>query len=160
VKFWLMKTEPDVFGWQDLVTNPEQRAQWDGVRNYQARNFMRDDFRLGDAVFFYHSSCAEPGIAGLAKVVQEAYADPSALDSASKYFDEKSLKDGASRWVMIDVQAVAPAEPFLALKVIRAQKSLHGLLLLQAGQRLSVQPVESSDAQKLLQLMGCKKNLW
>ena len=105
MKYWLMKSEPDAFGIDDLAARPGKREHWDGVRNYQARNFMRDDMKKGDKVLFYHSSCAEPGVVGVAKVVKEAYPDPSALNPESKYFDPKSDPDNP-RWFMVDIKFV------------------------------------------------------
>ena len=139
MKYWLMKTEPDVFSWDDLVK--KKRAPWDGVRNYQARNFMRDEFRVGDRVLFYHSSCAEPGIVGVAEVVREAYPDSTALDPKSDYFDPSSAKSGQSRWVMVDIAPVKKFTKLAALSDIRANIELQSMPLLQKGQRLSIQPV-------------------
>lgn len=143
MKYWLMKTEPDVFSWSDLER--KQRASWDGVRNYQARNFMRDEFRLGDRVLFYHSSCPNPGIVGVAEVVREAYPDPTALDPKSEYFDPASARDGTSRWVMVDISPVKRFRNLASLAEIRDTKSLGSMLLLQKGQRLSIQPVTSKE---------------
>ena len=145
MKYWLMKSEPDVFSWQDLEKMPEQVGHWDGVRNYQARNYMRDEFRLGDQILFYHSSCAEPGIAGIAEVVREAYPDVTALDPKSEYFDEKSAKAEESRWVMVDVRPVRRFQKTVTLKELRDTPELSNMLLLRPGQRLSVQPVTSSE---------------
>lgn len=143
MKYWLMKTEPDVFSWNDLER--KRRASWDGVRNYQARNFMRDEFRLGDLVLFYHSSCPNPGIVGVAEVVREAYPDPTALDPKSEYFDPVSARDGASRWVMVDISPVKRFRNLASLAEIRHTKLLGSMLLLQKGQRLSIQPVTSKE---------------
>ena len=143
-RVWLMKTEPDVFSFDDLLQAPRQTTCWEGVRNYQARNFMRDDFKVGDLALIYHSSTAEPGIAGIARVVRAAYPDPSALDPKSDYFDEASRKAGESRWVMVDVKAHATVN-FLPLSCIRSEKKLATMLLLQKGQRLSIQPVTSAE---------------
>lgn len=143
MKYWLMKTEPDVFSWNDLER--KRRASWDGVRNYQARNFMRDEFRLGDLVLFYHSSCPNPGIVGVAEVVREAYPDPTALDPKSEYFDPVSARDGASRWVMVDISPVKRFRNLASLAEIRDTKLLGSMLLLQKGQRLSIQPVTSKE---------------
>jgi predicted RNA-binding protein with PUA-like domain len=139
VNYWLMKTEPDVFSWTDLER--KKIASWDGVRNYQARNYMRDDFRVGDRVLFYHSSCAEPGIAGIAEVVRASYPDPTALDPKSEYFDPASLKSGESRWVMVDLAPLRKFSKFAALAEIKQKSELQSMLLLRKGQRLSVQPV-------------------
>ena len=150
MRYWLMKTEPDEFSWDDLEKKPKKTGSWDGVRNYQARNFMRDEFKRGDLVLFYHSSCQTPGIYGLAKVVKEAYPDPSALDKKSEYFDEKSFKDGESRWMMVDVQAVERFSMPATLEEIRREPALKTMLLLRPGQRLSVQPVEEKHAEYIL----------
>ena len=142
-RYWLMKTEPDVFSWDDLEL--KKIASWDGVRNYQARNFMRDDFKVGDKVLFYHSSCAEPGVAGTAEVVREAYPDPTALDPHSEYFDEASRKIGVSRWVMVDVSPVNRFSKLASLTMIRENAKLKSMALLQRGQRLSIQPVSAAE---------------
>ena len=142
-RYWLMKTEPDVFSWDDLER--KKIASWDGVRNYQARNFMRDEFRVGDKVLFYHSSCAEPGVAGITEVVREAYPDPTALDQESEYFDEASRKAGASRWVMVDVSPVKRFAKLASLAEIRENERLKSMALLQRGQRLSIQPVSAAE---------------
>jgi predicted RNA-binding protein with PUA-like domain len=151
IKYWLMKTEPDVFSWADLLSARAQTCSWEGVRNYQARNFMRDDFSVDDQVLFYHSSCDEPGIAGLARVARAAYPDPSALDPQSPYFDEKSAGAQQSRWVMVDVQAVKAFKRVATLKELRDHKELKDLLLLRPGQRLSIQPVSAQHANIILQ---------
>ncbi len=151
--YWLMKTEPDVFSFDDLVRRPQRTEHWDGVRNYQARNFMRDQFRKGDEVFIYHSSTDIPAIAGIAEVVREAYPDPSALDPKSEYFDEKSKNLGESRWVMVDVKAKARFSKPVSLATIRGTRGLEKMPLLQRGQRLSIQPV-SADEWKLIVKLG------
>lgn len=138
-----MKTEPDVFSYDDLKQAPKQTSAWDGVRNYQARNFMRDEFKRGDKVFIYHSSCDVPGIVGIAEVVKEAYPDPGAMDSKSKYFDKKAKKRGENPWVMVDVKAVAEFAELVTLQWIRANKKLADMLLIKKGQRLSIQPLTS-----------------
>lgn len=150
MKYWLMKSEPDVFSWDDLEHSPQKTGPWDGVRNYQARNFMRDDFELGDSILFYHSSCDVPGIYGLAKVARTAYPDSTALDKRSEYYDEKSAKDGVSRWVMVDVQAVEKFSKPATLEELRKDKFLKDMLLLKPGQRLSVQPVDAKHAEYIL----------
>jgi len=154
VKFWLMKSEPDVFSWDDLEGSLNQIGFWDGVRNYQARNFMRDEFKCGDLVFFYHSSCNSPGIAGVAEVVKEAYPDKSALDPKSEFYDEKSAKAGASRWVAVDVKAKQKFATPATLSEIRNTPALKAMLLLQPGQRLSVQPVDIKHAHYILKRWG------
>jgi predicted RNA-binding protein with PUA-like domain len=144
-KYWLMKTEPETFSWQDLVRRPGRRESWDGVRNYQARNFMRDEFAEGHEVFIYHSSTGEPGIVGVARVARAAYPDPSALRPDSPYFDPKSAADGKSRWVMVDVEAVASFAETITLKSLREHPDLQEMALLQRGQRLSIQPVRPQE---------------
>lgn len=149
-----MKTEPDVFSFDDLVKAPKKTTGWDGVRNYQARNFMRDEFKNGDMVLIYHSNAEPSGIVGTARVVREAYADELALDKKSEYYDEKSAKDGVSRWVKVDVQAVAKFKNFLSLDDLRAQKGLKDMLVLKKGQRLSVQPVTKAEWDLIVKLGG------
>ncbi len=151
-RVWLMKTEPDVFSFQDLLKAPRQTTCWEGVRNYQARNFMRDEFKVGDLALIYHSSTGEPGIAGIAEVARSAYPDPFALDPKSEYFDEASKKAGVSRWVMVDVKA-RDAVNFLPLSRIRGEKKLSSMLLLQKGQRLSIQPVTDAEWNVLKDLL-------
>lgn len=143
MNYWLMKSEPDVFSWGDL--EKKRRASWDGVRNFQARNFMRDRFRIGDLVLFYHSSCAEPGIVGIARVVKEAYPDPTALDPKSDYYDPASAKAGTSRWFMVDIEPVQRFKHPASLSEIRSNKALQTMLLLRKGQRLSIQPVTEKE---------------
>jgi predicted RNA-binding protein with PUA-like domain len=152
MKYWLMKTEPDVFSWDDLTR--KKVASWDGVRNYQARNYMRDEFKQGDLVLFYHSSCPEPGIVGVAKVVREAYPDPTALDPDSEYFDAASAKLGASRWMMVDVAPVKRFRTLARLQDIRATSELKSMLLLRPGQRLSIQPVTEREYTLIVETWG------
>jgi predicted RNA-binding protein with PUA-like domain len=139
---WLMKSEPDVFGIDDLAARPKQREHWDGVRNYQARNMIRDQIKLGDQVFFYHSNCAEPGIVGIMDVVREAYPDPTAFDPESKYYDPKSDPDNP-RWVMVDVRYVRHLKRNIPLTELRQYEDgpLDGMPLVRRGNRLSVMPV-------------------
>jgi len=155
--YWLMKTEPDAFSFDDLLACPNKTSSWDGVRNYQARNFMRDDFKLGDEVFIYHSRIGEPAIVGVAKVVREAYPDPSALDKKSKYFDKKSEAMGESRWCMVDVQATSAFENPVTLQTCRATKKLADMPLIKPGQRLSIQPVRCSEWETIIELGRPKK---
>lgn len=153
-QYWLMKTEPDVFGFEDLVKRPRKTEHWDGVRNYTARNFMRDQFKLGQKVFIYHSRTDEPAIVGIAEVVREAYPDPSALDKKSKYFDEKSAKIGESRWCMVDVKAVARFKKPISLQEMKEDKALAGMAVVMPGQRLSIQPVSAKEWKHILSLTG------
>ena len=138
-RYWLMKSEPDECSFDDVLAAPERTVPWTGVRNYQARNFMRDDMRPGDGVLFYHSSCAEPGIAGIARVASRAYADETQFDRSSEYYDEAATRE-APRWVHVDVQAVRAIE-LIALARLRACAELADLAILRRGNRLSITPV-------------------
>jgi predicted RNA-binding protein with PUA-like domain len=142
---WLMKTEPDTFSFDDLVRSPRRTTSWEGVRNYQARNLMRDRMRVGDQVFIYHSSCEEPGIVGTAEVVRLAHPDLAALDPKSPYFDERSAAAGESRWWMVDVRATARFKRPVLLSAIRAEPKLAGMMVIKRGARLSVQPVAPAE---------------
>jgi predicted RNA-binding protein with PUA-like domain len=146
---WLMKSEPDTFSIDDLKR--KKREAWDGVRNYQARNFMRDDMRVGDAVFFYHSNCAEPGIAGIAEVASDAYPDPSQFDPKSKYFDAGSSRDNP-RWMLVDVKFVKKLKRVITLDELKNHKALTDMRLLRKGNRLSVMPVEAAEWKYILGL--------
>ena len=154
MKYWLMKTEPDVFSWSDLEQMPSQTTKWEGVRNYQARNLMRDEFRMGDRVFFYHSRQESPGIVGIAQVVRQAYPDSTALDSSSPYCDQKSIRDGVSRWVMVDIKLFKAFTHTITLKALKSNPELEGMLLLRPGQRLSVQPVSEKEWQIICRMAG------
>ena len=149
MNYWLMKSEPDTFSIDDLKR--KKREAWDGVRNYQARNFMRDDMRVGDGVFFYHSNCAEPGIAGLAEVASDAYPDPSQFDPKSKYFDAASSRDNP-RWMLVDVKFVKKLKRVITLDELKNHPKLEGMTLLRKGNRLSVMPVEAAEWKYILGL--------
>jgi predicted RNA-binding protein with PUA-like domain len=151
MQYWLMKTEPSVFSWEDLKAAPEQTTSWEGVRNYQARNFMRDQMKLGDLVFFYHSVVKPQVIAGIAKVSKTAYPDHFALDVNSKYFDPKSSASNPI-WVMVDIQAVEDFLPPITLDELKQVKGLEGMMLLQKGCRLSVQPVTPQEWELIMRL--------
>ncbi len=138
--FWLMKSEPDECSIDDALAAPDRTVAWTGVRNYQARNFIRDAMRIGDGVLFYHSSCPQPGIAGIARIASEPRPDPTQFDPASKYFDAASRAD-APRWLLRDVQALRLI-PLIDLARLRAHAELDGLLVLRKGNRLSITPVE------------------
>lgn len=138
-----MKSEPDEVSFADVLAAPEQTVAWFGVRNYQARNFMRDQMQPGDGVLFYHSSCAVPGVAGIAEVVSTAYPDASQFDSASHYFDAKASPE-TPRWVSVDVKAVEQGR-FLPLTELRTMDALDGMVLLQKGSRLSISPVTAGQ---------------
>ena len=140
---WLMKSEPAECSIDDLARAPGQTLPWIGVRNYQARNFMRDAMRPGDGVLFYHSSCAEPGVAGLARVASSAYPDASQFDAASPYFDAKSTP-AAPRWLHVDVQWLASTR-LLSLREMRQRPALASMRVLQPGNRLSITPVNAAE---------------
>ena len=137
--YWLMKSEPDEFSIDDLVAAKGQTTSWFGVRNYQARNFMRDQMRVGDRAFFYHSSCAEPGIAGIVEISHLAYPDATQFDRKSPYFDAKSTRD-APRWVHVDVKLIRKTK-LVTLPMLRATAGLEDMVVLRKGNRLSITPV-------------------
>jgi len=145
---WLMKSEPDDFSIQDLAKRPEKTEPWTGVRNYQARNYMRDGMKVGDPVLFYHSSVIPPGVAGLAEVASEPFPDPSAFDKKSKYYDPKSGTHGTI-WMCVNVRHVETFPRLLPLEEIRAIPGLGGMVLLKPGSRLSVQPVTVQEFRKI-----------
>ncbi len=147
--YWLMKAEPSEVSVNDALAAPNATVPWNGIRNYQARNFMRDAMQIGDGVLFYHSSCAEPGIVGIARVASGAYTDPSQFDAASPYFDAASKPD-APRWLMVDVQVVRKTRN-LTLLMLRADADLQDLLVLKKGSRLSITPVVSEHWHTILQ---------
>jgi len=143
MNYWLMKSEPDECSIDDVLAAPGRKTAWSGVRNYQARNFMRDGMRVGDGVFFYHSSCDEPGIAGLAEVASPAYTDASQFDKKSPYYDAASKKD-APRWVNVDVRALKKTK-LVSLAELRRHKALANMRLLRPGNRLSITPVSAAE---------------
>ena len=140
---WLMKTEPDECSIDDALAAPRRRTPWTGVRNYQARNYMRDQMRIGDGVLFYHSSCPEPGIAGLAEVASAAYVDPSQFDKKNPYYDPKSQR-AAPRWFCVDVRALKKTR-LMPIAEMQAQAALKGMLTLRPGNRLSITPVSAAE---------------
>ncbi|GAC35579.1 EVE domain-containing protein [Paraglaciecola polaris] len=150
MQYWLFKTEPDAFSIDDLATRAKQTEHWDGIRNYQARNFLRDQVKLGDKVFIYHSSCKEVGIAGLAEVVKEAYPDHTQFDPESHYYDPKSTTDNP-RWVMVDVKFIEKFPAVLALKKIKTMAEINEVGLVKKGHRLSIMPVNENEFSALLQ---------
>ena len=140
MNYWLMKSEPDEVSVDDAIAAPKSTVAWTGVRNYQARNYMRDHMRVGDGVLFYHSSCPEPGIVGIGRVASTAYPDPTQFDRKSKYHDPKSTKE-APRWILVDVQ-VTRKIPIISLAEMRSRPELADMLVLKRGNRLSITPVE------------------
>jgi predicted RNA-binding protein with PUA-like domain len=151
MNYWLLKTEPETFSIDDLARAKQQTTCWDGVRNYQARNFMRDQFRIGDIALLYHSNDEPPGIVGTVEVVRESYPDVTAFDRRSKYFDEGSTKENP-RWVMVDVRLREKFSRKITLEELKAIKGLDGLELLRRGSRLSVQPVSSKHFAIILKI--------
>jgi len=149
MKYWLMKSEPDVYSIDDLER--DGREMWDGIRNYQARNMMRDDMQIGDEVFFYHSNCKEPGIVGIARVASEPYPDPTQFDRKSKYYDPKSSKDNP-RWCLVDVEFARKLQRNVTLTELKAQKTLTDMILTRKGNRLSIMPVSKKHWNKILSL--------
>ena len=141
--YWLMKSEPDECSISDVEKAPGRRVPWIGVRNYQARNFMRDQMRVGDGVLFYHSSCEEPGIAGLAEVASAAYPDPTQFERSSPYYDPKAKKDDP-RWFHVDVRALRKTR-LVPLAELRKHKPLAKMALLRPGNRLSITPVSAAQ---------------
>ncbi len=142
MRYWLMKSEPDMFSIDDLKT--KKRSGWDGVRNYQARNYMRDDMKKGDMVLFYHSSCETPGVAGLARVHKESHPDPTQWNEKSDYYDSKSTAE-IPRWFMVEVEFVEKFEHVITLSEIKATKELNKMPLVQKGSRLSINPVSEKE---------------
>jgi predicted RNA-binding protein with PUA-like domain len=141
--YWLMKSEPAEVSIDDLAKAPSKTVPWFGVRNYQARNFMRDHMKVGDKVFFYHSSCDEPGIAGLATVNKLAYPDATQFDSKSKYFDAKATKENP-RWFNVEVK-FAKKTRLMSIQELRSYPELSAMRILQKGNRLSITPIEPSE---------------
>ena len=146
-----MKSEPDAFGINDLYNKPNQTEHWDGVRNYQARNMMRDAMKLGDQVFFYHSNCEQPGIVGIMEVVKEGYPDFTAFDPDDAHFDPKSDPD-KPRWMMVDVKFVKTLSRTISLRELKARQELVNMAVVRPGNRLSIMPVSADEWQFILGL--------
>ncbi len=144
MNYWLMKSEPDVFGIDDLAAMPNQTEHWDGVRNYQARNMMRDQMKKGDQIFFYHSNCKVPGIVGIMKVVKEGYPDFTSWNPESKYFDPKSTQENP-RWFMVDVKFVRKFKRTISLTELKNLPELEEMPLVRKGNRLSINPVSEEQ---------------
>lgn len=150
MRYWLMKSEPSEFSIDDLVAAPSQTTAWFGVRNYQARNYMRDDMKLGDQALFYHSSCPEPGVCGIVTVSRLAYPDETQFDRRSPYFDPKSTRDNP-RWLHVEVKLVRKLR-LVSLPELRAEKALADMVILRRGNRLSITPVEAAQWKAVLTL--------
>jgi len=144
MNYWLFKSEPDAFGIDDLAAMPGKKDHWDGIRNYQARNLIRDDMKKGDLGFFYHSSCAVPGIVGLITITRESYPDHTAFDSKEKYYDPKSDPE-TPRWFMVDVKLKKKFREIITLEELKSRKPLQDMQLLKRGNRLSVLPIKKKE---------------
>jgi len=151
MQYWLMKSEPEEFSIDDLEKRPGQTEHWDGVRNYQARNMMRDEMKIGDLVFFYHSNCETPGIVGIAQIVREGYRDHTAFDPEDKHFDPSSDPENP-RWFMVDVQFVRKLRRPISLSELKVRPELEGLALVRRGNRLSIMPVDETQWNFILAL--------
>lgn len=153
MKYWLFKSEPDVFSFADL--KKRRREPWSGVRNYQARNFMRDEMRVGDAGLFYHSSCPEPGIAGAIVIDSEPYPDPTQFNPADEYFDPKATPEKPV-WQLVDVAWAKDFTQFVSLEMLRSDPALTELIILRRGNRLSITPLTAADYRRICRLGGAK----
>ncbi|MDZ4838154.1 MAG: EVE domain-containing protein [Candidatus Melainabacteria bacterium] len=153
MNFWLFKSEPSVYSIDDLKR--DKSTPWEGVRNYQARNFLRDTVKNGDLVLFYHSNAEPPGVAGIARIVKEGYFDPHAFDPKSKYFDEKSKKDNPA-WYLVDVGFVEKFDQVISLPMLKGTKGLEEMMVTKRGARLSIQPVTKAEWDIVLKLAGAK----
>lgn len=151
-RYWLMKSEPEMFSYEDLENAPNRTTHWDGVRNNQARIYLRDQIRVGDGVLYYHSGGEEPAIVGVARVVREGYRDWTAFDATHEHYDPKAKE--SNPWIMVDIQAVSPTAKPLSLASLRGVRALGAMVLLQKGSRLSVQPVTSDEWKTILALGG------
>ena len=150
-RYWLFKSEPDVYGIEDLER--DGTTYWDGIRNYQARNFMRDQMTVGDPILYYHSNAKPPGVVGLARVASEPYADPTQFEVENKYFDPKSTPENP-RWQLVDVEYVARFDRMVALNELKDDADLDGMLVIRKGQRLSIQPVEENHFRRVCEMAG------
>jgi len=144
MNYWLFKSEPDAFSIEDLMAMPDATDHWDGIRNYQARNLMRDDMKVGDKGFFYHSSCKVPGVIGEVKIVSKPYPDHTALDKKSNYFDPKATQENP-RWCMVDVKGTKQYRDVIPLTKLKETKGLEDMALLRRGNRLSIMPVSATE---------------
>ncbi len=151
MNYWLMKSEPNAFSIDDLKNMPDQTEHWDGVRNYQARNMMRDDMKVGDQVFFYHSNCDVPGIVGIMEVVREGYPDHTAFDPQCKYFDPKSDPQNP-RWIMVDIKYIRRTNRVISLAELKECEILENMQLVRKGNRLSIMPISPDEWNYILTL--------
>jgi predicted RNA-binding protein with PUA-like domain len=156
MRYWLLKTEPDVFSFADLKKRPKQTEPWNGVRNYQVRNMMRDDMKVGDLALIYHSSCEVPGVAGVARISSGAKPDPTQFDPKSEYYDKGSKKEDP-RWLLVDVTWDTDLPKYVSLDDLRGEPRLAELITLRRGNRLSVTPVTKHDFDLICKMGGMKK---
>jgi len=156
MRHWLLKSEPDVFSFEHLKRRPDRTEPWNGVRNYQVRNMMRDDMRVGDLGFFYHSSCAVPGVAGVVRISSLGKPDPTQFDPKSEYYDAGSKPDNP-RWLLVDVSWEADFTKFVSLEDLRKEPRLADLLVLRRANRLSITPVTPRDFDLICKMGGMKK---
>lgn len=155
--YWLMKTEPEVFSFDDLVRERGRTTCWEGVRNYQARNLMRDTFKKGDQALIYHSNIADPGVFGVAEVVKEGYPDKYAFEQGNKYFDAKAFEKGINPWILVDVRATHRLENPVTRSAMKEMAALKNMMVLKRGARLSVQPVTAAEFKAICQRGKLKK---
>ena len=148
-RYWLFKSEPTSYSFADLLAEEDQTAEWDGVRNYQARNFMRDEMKVGDGVLFYHSSTAATAVVGTARVVREGYPDHTAWDPTSRYYDPKTNPDSPA-WIMVDIKAEQELARPVTLKEIKENPRLENMMLVRRGMRLSIQPVTEEEWEEIV----------
>lgn len=151
MKFWLMKSEPNIFSIDDLAKSKNQTTYWDGVRNYQARNFIRDEIKIGDRVIFYHSNSEPPGAVGICEVVTEAYPDFTQFDPNNSHYDLKSKID-SPKWFMVDIKLIKIFSHFVSIDEMRENKKLDGMKLLQRGNRLSVIPLTKQEFDEIVKM--------
>ncbi|ODN42742.1 EVE domain-containing protein [Piscirickettsia litoralis] len=151
MNYWLMKSEPDAFGIDDLQALPKQTDSWDGIRNYQARNMMRDEMKVDDLIFFYHSNCKVPGIVGIMKVASKPYPDHTQFDPESKYYDPKATTD-KPRWMMVDVKFVEKFSKAISLNTLKQTAELSEMAVVRKGNRLSITPVTPEQWQTILSM--------
>ena len=151
MNYWLMKSEPDVYSIDDLAAEPNQTDYWDGIRNYQVRNFMRDKMKIGDRAFFYHSNCKVPGIVGTMRISSTAYPDHTAFDPDSRYYDPKSDRD-SPRWLMVNVTLETKFLRIVSLSELRIEHKLSLMQVLQRGNRLSITPVKEPEWNFILKM--------
>ncbi len=152
-KYWLFKSEPTAYSFSDLVGEPGQTAEWDGIRNYQVRNLMRDEMKVGDGVLFYHSSAKPMAVVGTARIVKEAYPDPTAWDPNDKHFDPKSNPENPA-WLMVDIQAETELSRPITLQEIKDHPKLKEMMVARRGMRLSIQPVAKDEWDEIIRLGG------